>query len=67
MDESPNPEKTRIRGCDWTVFVYPDEKNAPWDLVGETVGDALMCFAKKTHVNFKKRSQCFTQVAWKTL
>jgi hypothetical protein len=33
--------KMRSRGRDWAVFVHPDEKRRPGDLVGETVGDAL--------------------------
>jgi hypothetical protein len=39
--------KTRNRGRDWAVFVHPDEKRRPGDLVGETVGDALS-FLKKS-------------------
>jgi hypothetical protein len=41
--------KTRIQGCDWTVFVHPDKKRGHGDLP-ETDGDALKAAVTKCFV-----------------
>jgi hypothetical protein len=40
-DERPNSDENEKQERGWTVFVHPNVKRRPGNLIGETAGDAL--------------------------